>query len=339
MHNAKVRELQDHLAFDFGKRFSDMKVDELAELLCVDRSCIFIVFDGTHIKCDKILISKIRTLLREFNLLSEKEFALFASEGDSRMAGTGYVFAVQCKAVERCRDRLKEIFFGIHLQTAEPGKLFNLSEYLTFISPVKKKKGEFLEHTFVHGAGRFYRFLFDSRKLVINAGSLREFLASLPQNCPNHLFLSGPKASKGDWAFPVIGYPIRGCDLTEHAKRSSHERLMKRAHENIEKYLMVHDPRTFACEAPVWIQPSDFVDYEARFTTKSCITGHIDILRLEENGHIGLWDYKPGAGKEKTAAQQVWFYMMMLSKRARIPIDQIKGGYFDEVEAFSVRQK
>jgi hypothetical protein len=51
-----------------------------------------------------------------------------------------------------------------------------------------------------------------------------------------------------------------------------------------------------------------------------------------------LWDYKPNAAKEKTAAQQVWFYMVMLSKRTGIPIGQIKGGYFDECDAFSVHQ-
>jgi hypothetical protein len=61
-------------------------------------------------------------------------------------------------------------------------------------------------------------------------------------------------------------------------------------------------------------------------------------LRLEENNQLGLWDYKPNAAKEKTAAQQVWFYMVMLSKRTGIPIGQIKGGYFDECDAFSVHQ-
>lgn len=328
----------NQLAFDLKREIDRTNVNQLADSLSVDRSCIFIILDGPRVKGESTLVSKVRTLLREFNLLAEKEFDASGERGPFGESQVYYVFAIQCKAVERCRDRLKEICFGIHLQTAATGKLFNLSDYLSFISPPKKNHGEFVEHTFVHGVGRFYRFLFDARKFLINAGFLDRFLMGLPQNCPNHLFLSGPKASKGDWGFSVSCEPIKCCDLTELAKKGSQLKLMKRAHENIERFLMLHDVKTFACEVPVWLEPSDFPDYEVRFKTTCCITGHIDILRLEENNQLGLWDYKPNAAKEKTAAQQVWFYMVMLSKRTGIPIGQIKGGYFDECDAFSVHQ-
>lgn len=328
--------LQDQVVFALRKGAPHMSADELAELLCVSQSCTFIVLDAPHVIYDNVLVSKIRKLLCEFNLLAEREFIPTDEGGPLEKQQTNYVFAIQCKAIERCRDRLKEICFDIYLQTATPGKLFNLSEYLTFISPPKINRGEFVEHTFVHGVGRFYRFLFDSRKLLMDAGSLSLFLSGLPQNCPNHLFLNGPKVSKGNWTFPVVHKLITCCDLAGLATKSNNVKLMKRAHENLERFLILHDPKTFACEVPVWLQPSDFSNYETQFKTASCITGHIDILRLEENGQLGLWDYKPGAGEEKTAAQQVWFYMVMLSKRTGIPIDQIKGGYFDEFETFSV---
>jgi hypothetical protein len=324
--------------FDSGKNISDIGSDQLSEMLCIDRSCIFIVVNDRHFNCDEVLVSKIRTILHEFNLVVDKELNLSRNGTGLGGAHNSRIFAVQSKAIERCRDALKKIFFEVYLQIGSPAKSFALSDYLMFVCPPKKTQGEIVEHTFVHGIGRFYRFLYNARKHFNGVGDLHQYLGSLPQNCPNHLFLSGPKVSKGNWAFPVIRCSVPNSDLIKLATKASGEKLMKRAHENIEKYLILNDPKTFACEIPIWLQPSDFQDYETRFKTTSCITGHIDILRIESNGKLGLWDYKPNADKEKTAAQQVWFYMMMLSKRTGVPIEQIEGGYFDESSAFSVLQ-
>ena len=311
---------------------------ELSALLGIENASIFVILDQSRFKFDQTLIDRIRFNLPQQKLVAEKALRFGRGAIGSGEPLTHYIFALEGKAVEGCRDKLKEIYFDYFLKQSN-NCFFDLSEYVHFISPSKKASTAIIEHTFVHGIGRFYRFLFDIQKLKIDAPSLRDFLKMLPQNCPNHLFLSGPKASKGDWAFPVAIHEYSSCDLIILAQKASNANLMKRAHENIEKFLITNDPKTFACEIPIWLQPSDFDDYQTRFKTSSCITGHIDILRIEEDGRLGLWDYKPKARSETAAASQVWFYVMMLSKRTGIPTDKIQGGYFDESDAYLVNPK
>jgi hypothetical protein len=69
---------------------------------------------------------------------------------------------------------------------------------------------------------------------------------------------------------------------------------------------------------------------------KTCdpLTGHIDVLRREEDGRLGVWDYKPRAAAERDAHIQVFLYALMLSLRTGLPLTAFLCGYFDEKDAY-----
>lgn len=98
-------------------------------------------------------------------------------------------------------------------------------------------------------------------------------------------------------------------------------------HEHMERHLLRNDPFTVAVEIPVW-------DDEYR--------GHIDILRLCFDAQISehyveLWDFKPNAAQEKKAASQVARYRQLLSVRTGIPLRKIRAGYFDNKNAYFLK--
>ena len=68
------------------------------------------------------------------------------------------------------------------------------------------------------------------------------------------------------------------------------------------------------------------------------LTGHIDLLRIENN-KVWIWDYKPNADNEKYASTQTYFYALMLSKRTGIPIENFMCGWFDTANAFVFKPK
>lgn len=301
------------------------------------RKDITIIIDLSVPGVDMSTLAKVRTNLLDLGILEDCALQNTTGESEGSKQEQKWQFRLKSKAVEKCRDKLKAVFFSIYLESPNSvSELFRLTKYLEFIAPINKPVGDLLEHTFVHGEGRFYRLLVSQPKLPKNLSNLPEFLSNIRYNCPNHLFLDGPKASKGDWVFPVVVKKISDCDLVDLAKVGVNAKLMKRAHENMERFLIQSDAKTFACEVPVWLQPSDFVDYAARFGTTKCITGHVDVLRLSADGCLEIWDYKPKAEQETKAAQQVWLYMLMLAKRSNLDLKNIRGGYFDENDAYFV---
>ena len=77
-------------------------------------------------------------------------------------------------------------------------------------------------------------------------------------------------------------------------------------------------------------------DYYEVFHTKDVLTGHIDILRYERDGKLGICDYKPNAMLELNAALQISLYALMLSVRTGICLKNIVCCYFDETDIFTV---
>ena len=92
--------------------------------------------------------------------------------------------------------------------------------------------------------------------------------------------------------------------------------------------MLEKDNKTVAVEVPIWLEPDEIEFYEELFQTNEQLTGHIDLLRIEDE-KIWVWDYKPNAQKEKFASTQVFFYALMLSKRIGLPLDKFRCGYFD----------
>ena len=110
-------------------------------------------------------------------------------------------------------------------------------------------------------------------------------------------------------------------DLTTLAKNANYDDQGKFQHRIVQRYMMEHDPKSYASEVPVW-------DEEFH--------GHIDLIRVHGPDLIEVADFKPKAKNEKKAATQVIRYAHLLSKRTGIPLNNMIATYFDKDHAYSV---
>lgn len=168
-------------------------------------------------------------------------------------------------------------------------------------------------------------------KLSNGFSSLKNYLNEMFSNCPNEYFNSGPRSSGLRFVLNnldlvrVTGHQI--SDLARQGLKINQDRF-KEAHPKVQVFLLENDDKTIAMEVPIWVNPDELNNLTS-FKTKSPLTGHIDILRIEGE-KIWIWDYKPRAFEEKYAATQIYFYALMLSKRTNISLDNFRCGYFDE---------
>ncbi|MEK6835329.1 MAG: PD-(D/E)XK nuclease family protein [Nanoarchaeota archaeon] len=168
-------------------------------------------------------------------------------------------------------------------------------------------------------------------KLSNGFSSLKNYLNEMFSNCPNEYFNSGPRSSGLRFVLNnldlvrIAGHQI--SDLARQGLKINQDRF-KEAHPKVQVFLLENDDKTIAMEIPIWVNPDELNNLTS-FKTKSPLTGHIDILRIED-GKIWIWDYKPRAFEEKYAATQIYFYALMLSKRTNISLDNFRCGYFDE---------
>lgn len=193
-----------------------------------------------------------------------------------------------------------------------------------------------IKHTsFKHGWFYHYRLhTKKSEKLCSNGlSSLKDFMEKMLESCPDHYFESGPRSSAlrfdvSSQCMRVDGHEV--CRLAELGVGTGRYRT---AHSNVEVYMLEMDGNTIAVELPIWLHPHELDQYNALFESADPLTGHIDLVRVED-GNIWIWDYKPNAEKEKYAHCQTLFYALMLSKRTGVPLDKFRCGYFDEKTAF-----
>lgn len=192
-----------------------------------------------------------------------------------------------------------------------------------------------IEHaSFKHGWFYHYRWHVPrAQTLLSDFPALHEYLASMKTACPHDKFLSGPRGSKLRFPVPVQLIEVPGHELCSLAAASLLHGTAKTAHTNVEVGLLHADPKTVSVEIPLWLDSHEHPRYASVFDTHEPLTGHIDILRVED-GAVWIWDYKPGAAKEKWAATQLNTYATMLSARTGIPITRMKCGYFDSDTSF-----
>lgn len=257
---------------------------------------------------------------------------------------------VDSNSPEKIRDKIKEVlwtkrdsknatksFFDI-ITGAKKGSSnsFKLRTHTFFIPYQIKKYGEIRVHSFNHSP--VYRYRLHTTKIAEQNNipkSLKSYLDLVFDDCPNHLFI------KTDFRASKLKMEI-GVDLLHHkshrlinlAKDSRGFDKFKSRHENLAQYLLDNDKGTIAAELPLWIEEREFTDYERVFNTKEPLVGHIDILRIEDDGKIAVWDYKPNAFKETKAHVQVFLYTYMLSVRTGIKLSNFICGYFDEVDVY-----
>ena len=192
-----------------------------------------------------------------------------------------------------------------------------------------------IKHFSFDHKGGWYHYRVNYKKLN-GFTDLRGYLDCLFKNCPNDYFSVGPRSSS--LKFKLNGlkiYKVKGhevCELTEIGLKENDGRY-ETEHSKVQVFMLEKDDKTIAVEVPIWLNHDEMVNYADIFKSIHPLTGHIDVLRLEDK-KIWVWDYKPNAHKEKFASTQVYFYALMLSKRTGIDLDEFRCGYFDKECAF-----
>jgi hypothetical protein len=285
-----------------------------------------------------------------------REFRISVHEIALPTDGTGAAAEYFCLAIdssqpERVRDALKErlwrtrqtaltrstlnhVLHGRHEKTIRE---FRLEEYGTFIPSRTRKFAETRTHSFQHRPA-FYRYRVALTRVARLPEPMADYLSALFTNCPNHLFsetvFRASGVSRRQLGIEIPLTRVSDHDIIALARRSHGFSDVSSGHENLQKYFLEHDPATIACEVPVWIESWEFADYSQILGTREPLTGHIDVLRREDDGRLGVWDYKPRAAAERNAHLQVFLYALMLSLRTGLPLTAFFCGYFDEKDAY-----
>lgn len=152
------------------------------------------------------------------------------------------------------------------------------------------------------------------------------------ENCPHEHFQDGPRSSHMRLELAHDVSHERDHVICSMARLSHEVSEYKTAHSRVQVTMLKQDAVSLAVEVPVWALPDelDFLDHDLP------LTGHIDVLSVTDK-YVWVWDYKPGASKEKYAHVQTLLYALMLSLRTGIPIERFKCGYFDESDCFTFR--
>jgi hypothetical protein len=193
-----------------------------------------------------------------------------------------------------------------------------------------------IKHTSLnHGWFYHYRLHCPKTDKLCNNGlsTLKAFMEKMLETCPDHYFQEGPRSSSLRFDVETNHVRVDGHEVCRLAELGLESGRYKTAHSNVEVYMLENDLSTVAVELPIWLLPHELELYKALFSCEDPLTGHIDIVRVEDD-IVWIWDYKPNAENEKHANCQLLFYAIMLSSRTGIPIERFRCGYFDEKTAF-----
>lgn len=186
-------------------------------------------------------------------------------------------------------------------------------------------------------SGGFYLYKLHNEKIKELCKSYPELVLYLNEiftKCPDEYFQVGPRSSKLRFKLNGETHQIVGHEVSDMALNGLRiNEGYKTNHAKVQLFMLENDNKTIAMEIPIWIKPEELNDLRHIIDDKLPLTGHIDILRIEDN-KIWIWDYKPNAYNEKYAATQVYFYALMLSKRTGINLDNFRCGYFDGFYAY-----
>jgi hypothetical protein len=277
---------------------------------------------------------------------------LHIAPADGGGRGAGYLcLAVDSSRPERVRDAIKERLWRLRPSRSAPATFddllrgrqgrtsrdFRLEEYGFFVPCRTRRFAGVRTHSFQHEPG-FYRYRLALARVAGLPEPMADFLQALFTNCPNHLFqgtvFRASRACRSRLGLKIPLTRVSGHGISTLASRSCGFRDVSSRHENLQKFFLAHDPRTVACEVPVWMESREFEDYLRVLGTVAPLTGHIDVLRREDDGRLGVWDYKPQAAAERNAHLQVFLYTLMLSLRTGLPLSAFFCGYFDEEDVF-----
>ncbi|MEA3398918.1 MAG: PD-(D/E)XK nuclease family protein [Patescibacteria group bacterium] len=190
-----------------------------------------------------------------------------------------------------------------------------------------------IQYTKLNHPWPYHYYIEQNNQELDKFSNLKSFLESMRSECPHEKFLEGPRSSSLKISSGVKLIEIPKHELCSLAKQGNDWGMQGSAHGNVQLWMMKNDPKTVSVEVPLWFDEKELKEYGFSFEKKGSLSGHIDILRIENN-KIWVWDYKPKAAKEKYADTQVFMYTLMLSHRTGIPLENFMCGYFDEKTSF-----
>lgn len=200
-----------------------------------------------------------------------------------------------------------------------------------------------IAHVALDHSGGYYLYRLNQAKIERLCGgefqNLQSFLNAVFSNCPDDYFRIGPRSSALKFKIKADLIEVRGHEVSALAQlglennRNRFRFKFSEAHQKVQTFMIENDSNTIATEVPIWIEANELEGFSTLFKSDFPLTGHIDILRVED-GKIWIWDYKPKAHREKYAATQTFFYALMLSKRTGIELERFRCGYFDSSYAF-----
>jgi hypothetical protein len=262
--------------------------------------------------------------------------------------------AIDCSQPERVRDAIKERLWLTRPESVsraglddilrgryeKPIREFRLEEYGIFVPCRTRGFADIRIHSFAHHPA-YYRYRLALARTDRLPGPMADYLHSLFADCPNHLFGQSPcrasRVARSGLGVEIALTRLKDHDIIALAGTSREFDEVSSRHENLQKFFLDHDGHTIACEVPVWAQAWEFTDYPRLLGTHEPLTGHIDVVRREDDGLLGVWDYKPRAAAERGAHIQVFLYALMLALRTGLPMSAFLCGYFDEKDAYVFR--
>ena len=202
-----------------------------------------------------------------------------------------------------------------------------------------------IKQLFLKHKGGLYTYRINDKKLEIHCKNngfnlLNWYLQGIFEKCPNKYFNSGPRSSTLKFKITDDLIEVQGHEvsiLARYGLEANNFRFNDN-HSKVQVFMLENDKNTIAMEVPIWLYPNELGCYETVFKSKEVLTGHIDLLRVDDD-KIWIWDYKPNANKERYAATQIFFYALMLSKRTGLSLDKFRCGYFDTNYAFLFKPK
>ncbi len=193
------------------------------------------------------------------------------------------------------------------------------------------EKDILMEYSFSH-SGLTYTYMVHVPKLEIlchRHPSMIRYLEEMHTRCPSAVFEKGERCSQVrlDVYMKKQRFYNQACRLAGLALSACRKKTQRNS--VVERFMVMNDSSTIACEVPVWF-------WEKNRNSGMC--GHIDLVQMR-HGCLYALDYKPVAAKENEmrVASQLYQYVLGLSFRIGIPLKTMRCAWFDENRYYEFR--
>jgi hypothetical protein len=174
---------------------------------------------------------------------------------------------------------------------------------------------------------------------------LQQYLDSIPEACPQALFLKEtPRASQAKHVFSIGDVRIteRHDNIAVESARFALQSVAKNKlrHEAVQEFMLVNDSATVAVEVPIVLTADDLHHYRSKLGFDvplhlgpgDVYTGHIDVVQIR-NGQVHILDYKPDATHIKPI-EQLMIYALALARRSHLLLYHFRCAWFDDRNYF-----